>query len=57
MMDLVAADPWGGSWVLADVVVADPTRSMAVMVTAVEREHAVRLAADMKLGKCTAITS
>jgi hypothetical protein len=34
-MDLVAADPWGGSRVLADVVVADPTRSMAV--TAVDR--------------------
>jgi hypothetical protein len=33
VMDLVAADPRGGSWVLADVVVADPTRSTAVMVT------------------------
>jgi hypothetical protein len=35
VMDLVAADPRGGSRVLADVVVADPTRSTAVMVTAV----------------------
>jgi hypothetical protein len=34
--------------VLADAVVADPTRSTAVMVTAVERGHAARLAADMK---------
>jgi hypothetical protein len=49
-MDLVAADPWGGSWVLADVVVADPTRSTAVMVTAVERGHAARLAAEMSEG-------
>jgi hypothetical protein len=31
--------------------VADPTRSAAVMVTAVERGHAARLAADMKVGK------
>jgi hypothetical protein len=37
MVDLVAADLWGGSRVLADVVVADPTRPTAVMVTAVER--------------------
>jgi hypothetical protein len=37
--------------VLADVVVADPTRSTAVMVTAVERGHAARLAAKMKVGK------
>jgi hypothetical protein len=43
VMDLVAADPRGGSWVLTDVVVADPTRSTAVMVTAVERGHAARL--------------
>jgi hypothetical protein len=50
-MDLVAADPRGGFWVLADVVVAEPTRSTAVMVTAVERRHAARLAADMKVGK------
>jgi hypothetical protein len=51
-MDLVAADPWGGSRrVLADVVVADLTRSTAVTVTAVERGHAARLAADMKVGK------
>jgi hypothetical protein len=50
-MDLVAADPRGGSRVLADVVVADPTRSTAVMVTAVERGHAARLAAEMKVGK------
>jgi hypothetical protein len=41
MMDLVAADPRGGFSVLADVVVADSTRSMAVMVTAVERGHAI----------------
>jgi hypothetical protein len=34
-MDLVAADPRGGSRVLADVVVADPTRSTVIMVTAV----------------------
>jgi hypothetical protein len=47
VMDLVAADPRGGSRVLADVVVADPTRS-----TAVERGHAARLAADIvKVGK------
>jgi hypothetical protein len=46
VMDLVAADPRGGSRVLADVLVADPTRSMAVMVTAVERGHAARLAAE-----------
>jgi hypothetical protein len=39
------------SRVLADVVVADPTRSTAVMVTAVEREHAARLAAEIKVGK------
>jgi hypothetical protein len=39
VIDLVAADSWGGSRVLADVVVADPTRSTAVMVTAVERGH------------------
>jgi hypothetical protein len=51
VMDLVAADPRGGSRVLADVVVADPTRSTAVMVTAVERGHAAWLAADMKVGK------
>jgi hypothetical protein len=51
VMDLVAADPRGGSRVLADVVVADPTRSTAVMVTAVERGHAARLAAQMKVGK------
>jgi hypothetical protein len=44
-MNLVAADSQGGSRVLADVVVADPTRSTAVMVTAVERRHAARLAA------------
>jgi hypothetical protein len=50
-MDLVAADPRGGSRVLADVVVADPTRSTAVMVPAVERGHAARLAAEMKVGK------
>jgi hypothetical protein len=50
-MDLVAADLWGGSRVLADVVVADPTQSTAVMVTAVERGHAARLAAEMKVGK------
>jgi hypothetical protein len=50
-MDLVAADPRGGSRVLADVVVADPTRSTAVMVTAVERGHAARLVAEMKVGK------
>jgi hypothetical protein len=49
--DLVAADPWGGSQVLADVVVADPTRSMAVMVTAVERGHAAQLTAEIKVGK------
>jgi hypothetical protein len=47
VMDLVAADPRGGSRVLADVVVADPTRSTAVMVTAVERGHAAR-----SLGGC-----
>jgi hypothetical protein len=51
VMDLVAADPRGGSRVLADVVVTDPTRSTAVMVTAVERGHAARLAAEMKVGK------
>jgi hypothetical protein len=51
MMDLVAADPLGGSRVLADMVVADRTRSTAVMVTVVERGHAARLAADMKVGK------
>jgi hypothetical protein len=50
VMDLVAADPRGGSRVLADVVVTDPTRSTAVMVTAVERGHAARLAAEMKVG-------
>jgi predicted NAD/FAD-dependent oxidoreductase len=52
-MDLVAADPRGGSQVLADVVVADPTRSTAVMVTVVDRGHgaAARLAAEMKDGK------
>jgi hypothetical protein len=49
VMDLVAADPQGGSRMLADVVVAYPTRSTAVMVTAVERGHAARL--DMKVGK------
>jgi hypothetical protein len=49
VMDLVAADPRGGSRVLAVVVVADPTRSMAVMVTAVEIGHAARLAAEMNL--------
>jgi hypothetical protein len=32
-------------------MVADPTRSTAVMVTAVERGHAARLAAEMKVGK------
>jgi hypothetical protein len=37
--------------VLADMVLADPTRSTAVMVTAVERGHAARLAADMKVRK------
>jgi hypothetical protein len=37
--------------VLADVVVADPTRSTAVMVTAVERGHAARLAAEMNVGR------
>jgi hypothetical protein len=51
VMDLVGADPWGSSRVLADVVVADPTRSTAVMVRAVERGHAAWLAADMKVGK------
>jgi hypothetical protein len=51
VMDLVAADPRSGSRVLADVVVADPTRSTAVMVTAVERGHAARLAAEMKVRK------
>jgi hypothetical protein len=50
-MDLVATDPWGGSRVLANVVVAAPTRSTAVMVIAVERGHAARLAANMKIGK------
>jgi hypothetical protein len=50
-MDLVAADPWGGSPVLADIVLADLTRSTTVMVTAVERGHAARLAAEMKVGK------
>jgi hypothetical protein len=50
-MDLVAADIRGGSRVLADIMVADPTRSTAVMVTAVERGHAARLAAEMKVGK------
>jgi hypothetical protein len=33
------------------VVVADPTRSTTVMVTVVERGHAARLAAEMKVGK------
>jgi hypothetical protein len=51
VMDLVVADPRGGSRVLADVVVADPTRSTAVMVTAMERGHAARLAAEMNVGK------
>jgi hypothetical protein len=37
--------------VLADVVVANPTRSTAIMVTTEERGHAARLAADMKVGK------
>ena len=50
-MDLVGADPGGGPRVLADVVVADPTRSTAVAVTAVERGHAARVAAQMKEGK------
>jgi hypothetical protein len=57
VMDLVAADPRGGSRVLADVVVADPTHSTAVMATAVERGHAARLAAEMKVGKYGAVTS
>jgi hypothetical protein len=51
VMDIVAADPRGGSRVLADVVVAVPTRSTAVMVTAVERGHAARLSTEMKVGK------
>jgi hypothetical protein len=51
VIDLVAADPRGGSRVLADVVVADPIRSAAFMVTAVERGHAARLAAEMKVEK------
>jgi hypothetical protein len=51
VMDLVAADPRGGFRVLADVVAADPIRSTAVIVTAVERGHAARLAAEMKVGK------
>ena len=50
-MDLVGADPQGGPRVLADVVVADPTRSTAVAVTAVERGHAARVAAQIKAGK------
>jgi hypothetical protein len=50
-MDLVAADPRGGSRVLADVVVANLTRSTAVMVTAMKRGHAAWLAAEMKVGK------
>jgi hypothetical protein len=37
--------------VVVDVVVADPTRSTAIMVMAVERGHAARLAAGMKVGK------
>jgi hypothetical protein len=49
-MDLNAADPQGGSRVPADVVVADPTRSTAVMVTAVKRGHAARLVAFGKYG-------
>jgi hypothetical protein len=51
VMDLVAANPRDGFRVLADVVVADSTRSTAVMVTTVERGHVARLAADMKVGK------
>jgi hypothetical protein len=43
-MNLAVADPRGGFRMLADVVVADPTRSTAVMMTAVEREHAVHTA-------------
>jgi hypothetical protein len=35
----------------SDVVVADPTHSTAVMVSAVERGDAARLAAEMKVGK------
>jgi hypothetical protein len=56
-MNLVDADSRGGSRVLADVVVADPTRSTAVMVTAVERGHAARLAAEMTWLGSMAITS
>jgi hypothetical protein len=49
MMDLVAADPSNGSQlVLAHVMVADPTRSTSVMVTAVSGHGVARLAADMK---------
>jgi hypothetical protein len=51
VVHLTVLPPRGGSRVLADMVVADPTRSMAVMVTAVERGHAARLAAEMKVGK------
>jgi hypothetical protein len=50
-MDLVAADRRGGFRVLTDVVVADPTCSTPVMVTAVERGQPARLAAKMKVGK------
>jgi hypothetical protein len=45
-MDPLAADPWSGSQVLANVVVADTTRlgNTAVMVTAIVHGHAARLA-------------
>jgi hypothetical protein len=47
-MDIVATDPPGGSRVLADVVVADPTQSP---VEAVEPGHTARLVAEMKVKK------
>lgn len=51
VMDLFGADPRGGSRILADVVVADPTRSTAILVTPVTRVHAARLGAQVKVGK------
>jgi hypothetical protein len=45
-MDLVAADPWGGSQVLEDVVVADPTLDGGGA-----RTRCTVGPADMKVGK------